>query len=94
MSSCTSSLVNGLLLSFFAQAVNLRANQFTRFPTQLKVARHTAQELHLVCVCCSHSPPHACMCLHIHVAGHHMGGTLLAAVRVSSRPCRSPCAHC
>ncbi|PRW51167.1 leucine rich repeat [Chlorella sorokiniana] len=28
-------------------AVNLRANQFTRFPTQLKVARHTAQELHL-----------------------------------------------
>lgn len=31
-----------------SQAVNLRANQFTRFPTQLKVARHTAQELHLV----------------------------------------------
>jgi hypothetical protein len=30
------------------QAVNLRANQFTHFPHQLKVARHTAREIHLV----------------------------------------------
>ena len=30
------------------QAVNLRANAFTHFPQQLRVARHTAQELQLV----------------------------------------------
>jgi Leucine-rich repeat (LRR) protein len=32
-------------------AVNLRANAFAHFPKQLRVARHTAQELQLVCGC-------------------------------------------